>query len=69
MTVHIDNDMALQKIVSFGLIPSIEHQIMLNREGGQKLYETALVIGELVDTYHKVYRTGNSVECVQPVKD
>lgn len=70
MTLKIDNDVALQKIVANGLIPSIQKSIQAyESEENQCLYDMAFDIGEYIDTYHKVFRTGNSVECVQPVKD
>ena len=69
MTLKIDNDVALQKIVANGLIPSIQKSIQAYESGeNQCLYDMAFDIGEYIDTYHKVFRTGNSVECVQPVK-
>ena len=70
MTLRIDNDKALQKIVAKGLIPSIQESIQAYESGeNQCFYDMALDIGEYIDTYHKVFRTGNKVECVQPVED
>lgn len=70
MTLRIDNDVALQKIVANGLIPSIQKAIQMYESGeNQCLYDMAFDIGEYIDTYHKVFRTGNRVECVQPTID
>lgn len=70
MTLRIYNDIALRKIVANGLIPSIQKSIQAYESGeNQSFYDMAFDIGEYIDTYHKVFRTGNSVECVQPVED
>lgn len=57
------NEEALKTLVANGLIPSIEKEIKKYREAEKPyLYSTAFSIGELVDTYHKFFHTGNHCE-------
>lgn len=57
------NEEALKTLVANGLIPSIEKEIQNYREAEKPyLYSMAFSIGELVDTYHKFFYTGNSCE-------
>ena len=66
MIGRIENEQALKTLVANGLIPSIKKEILdyeLSTE--PYLYKTAFSIGELVDTYHKFFQTGNSCEIVK----
>ena len=67
MIGKIENEKAVKTLVANGLIPSIEREIERYKTAdNQYLYGTALEIGELVDAYHKIFQTGNSVDCVKP---
>lgn len=67
MIGHIDNEKVLKEMVASGLIPCIKRAIEKYEDAPNSekyLYETAFEIGEYVDTYHKLFLTGNRVEMV-----
>ena len=67
----IQNERALKDLVANGLLPSIEKAIQQYKDAPEDkkyLYGTAFEIGEYIDTYHKFFMTGNSVEMVKDAK-
>ncbi len=71
MTGRVDNEEALKDLVASGLFPAIKNAIQKyeNTPDSEKyLYRTAFMIGEYIDTYHKFFMTGNSVEMVKDAK-
>ena len=67
MIGHIDNEKALKELVASGLFPCIKRAMQKYEDAPDSekyLYGTAFEIGEYVDTYHKLFMTGNRVEMV-----
>lgn len=67
MIGHIDNENVLKEMVASGLIPCIKRAIEKYEDAPDSekyLYGAAFEIGEYVDTYHKLFLTGNHVEMV-----
>ena len=65
MIGHIDNENALKELVASGLFPCIKRAVQKYEDAPDSekdLYGTAFEIGEYVDTYHKLFLTGNHVE-------
>lgn len=71
MLGHIDNENALKEMVASGLFPCIKRAMQKYEDAPDDekyLYSTAFEIGEYVDTYHKLFCTGNHVEMVKKEK-
>lgn len=71
MLGQIQNESALKELVASGLFPCIKRAMQKYEDAPDDekyLYGTAFEIGEYVDTYHKLFMTGNSVEMVKDAK-
>ena len=71
MIGKIENERALKELVAGGLFPCIKRAMQKYEDAPESekyLYGTAYEIGEYVDTYHKLFLTGNSVEIVREGK-
>lgn len=70
MFVQVDNEKALKEMVAMGIFPAIRRAMDRYESGdnNKTLYSTVFEIGEYVDTYHKLFQTGNSVEMVNDGK-
>ena len=66
MNIYVDNEKALKEMVAMGVFPAIRRAMdRYEAPGNNKtLYSTVFEIGEYVDTYHKLFQTGNRVEMV-----
>lgn len=67
MIGNITNEKALKEMVASGLLPCIKKAMKEYEDtpdSKKYLYSTAFKIGEYIDTYHKIFRTGNRVEIV-----
>lgn len=67
----IDNENALKELVASGLFPCIKRAMQKYEDAPDSekyLYSTAFEIGEYVDTYHKLFMTGNSLEMIKDAK-
>ena len=68
MIGKVDNEKALKEMVASGLFPCIKRAMQKYedaKDSEKSLYSTAFKIGEYVDTYHKIFLTGNSVEMIK----
>lgn len=70
MFIQVDNEKSLKEMVAMGIFPAIRRAMdrYESSDNNKTLYSTALEIGEYVDTYHKLFQTGNRVEMVNEVK-
>jgi hypothetical protein len=66
MFIQVDNEKALKEMVAMGIFPAIRRTMDRYEapDNNKTLYSTVFEIGEYVDTYHKLFQTGNRVEMV-----
>lgn len=70
MFVQVDNEKSLKEMVAMGIFPAIRRTMdkYESPDNNKTLYSTVFEIGEYVDTYHKLFQTGNRVEMVNDGK-
>jgi hypothetical protein len=71
MIGNITNEKALKDMVASGLFPCIKRTMQKYEDtpdSEKYLYSAAFEIGEYIDTYHRVFQTGNRVELVNDEK-
>ena len=70
MFIQVDNEKSLKEMVAMGIFPAIRRAMDRYEapDSNRNLYSTVFEIGEYVDTYHKLFQTGNRVEMVNDEK-